>query len=483
MGLPASQHLGARVSDAEHFARPDEKTPAWAAAFLDQEAVETAARVAMSIDCPWITRVRSASPVVYEGNWRAERPREPLAVPDAIECALQLCDALARLHAGGWTGLGVDLHDVCVHPDGDAWRVRVVVPHLAPRGRFSYAHLWHHLAPVRRDLCAVVALLRDLLAGHTPAPLAMWGDGYAYERLAFPRLDDANARDVLEALFAEMATSEDHAAFVDAASLAATLRPLARDPDAWRARIDAIPRGGPAALRRAWSRLIELGEAELATRPNDPYVVLPLAAAWHQRASAHFAHGDLDAAWRDLERCLALDPWCRYLTTRGTLRCARGDLRGALVDFSDAIDKVRIRRVDDVGHEAEFHVSPWSQGATDEGRRALYARGVTRYRLGDLEGAHHDLFDALLVQWDSSMEGSATPPDFRRMLARALVTVLRARRTAGVDIDPWHLVDELLACDRRDEALAEARAAIAAQPDDAKAVKRFRRRFGDAPRM
>jgi tetratricopeptide (TPR) repeat protein len=469
------------VSDAEHFARPPEKTPAWAAAFLDQEAVETAARVAMSIDSPWITRVRSATPVVYEGNWRAERPSEPLAVPDAIECALQLCDALARLHAAGWTGLGVDLHDVCVHRDGGAWRVRVVVPHLAPRGRFSYAHLWHDLAPVRRDLCAVMAFLRDLLAGHTPAALAMWGDGYAYERLAFLALDDANARDLLDALFAVMATREAHAAFVDAASLAATLRPLARDPEAWGARIDAMPRGGPTALRRDWSRLIELGEAELATRPNDPYVVLPLAAAWHQRACAHFAHGDLDAAGRDLERCLALDPWCRYLTTRGTLRCARGDLPGALVDFTRAIDKLRIRRVDDVGSEAEFHVSPWNQGATDEGRRTLYARGVTRYRLGDLDGALLDLDDARRITWDTSTEGAETLPEFRRMLAQALVTVLRARRAAGVDIDRWDLVDELLACDRRDEALTEARAAIAAQPDDAKLVKRFRRRFGDAP--
>ncbi len=462
--------------------RPSEEPRGWSAHFVEREAIESAARAAMSIESPWLLPVVSASPVVYAGSIEGARPDAPLPVAHAVECLLQLCDVLSRAHAAGWVGLAVDLHDVRVFGEGDAWRVSVVIPHLPARGRFSHRY-WTHRSPVRNDLCTAALLLRDLVVGHVPEPLSMWGHGHAYLREEIPSLGD----DRMRARLVELFDHENHAPSINcAASLAEAVLPLARDPAAWRARIVAMPRRTPTAMRRNWDRLIELSEAELTERPGDGYVVLPLAAAWHQRACVAFARGDLTAALADLDRCLALDRWCRYLVTRGSIREAGGDLRGALEDFTEAVDSVRLHGPWNLDDDLNLPASHWlsadgfSAGAFEDGARALYARGVTRYRLGDLDGAHQDLTDAASDAYDLSHGDGSARFAFATLIDRALVTVLRARIAAGHEDDRPPLVEALRALGRNDEALAEARLALVSRPDDERLRKRYRKRFGDA---
>lgn len=467
---------------APRVERPSEEPRGWGARFVEREAIETAARVAMSIESPWLLPVVSASPVVYAGSIEGARPDVPLSIADAVECLLQLCDVLSRAHSAGWLGLAVDLHDVRVFRDGEGWRVSVVIPHLPTRGRFPHA-LWTQRSPARGDLCTAVLFLRDLVVGHVPEPLSMWGQSSEYTRGEIPELGDDRVRARLVELF----DHESHApSITSAASLAEAVLPLARNTDTWRTRIDAMPERAPASLRRDWDRLVELGEAELTERPGDPYVVLPLAAAWHQRACVAFSRRDSAAALSDIDRCLALDRWCRYLVTRGSVREAAGDLRGALDDFTEAVDSVRLHGPWNLDDDLNFPSSRWlskdgfSPGASEDGARALYARGVTRYRLGDLDGAHQDLTDAASDAYDLSHDGGSARFAFASLIDRALVTVLRARIAAGHDDDRPPLVEALRALGRRDEALTEARVVLASRPDDERLRKRYRRRFGDA---
>lgn len=462
--------------------RPSDEPRGWGARFVEREAIETAARVAMSIESPWLLPVVSASPVVYAGSIEGARPDVPLPVADAVECLLQLCDVLSRAHAAGWVGLAVDLHDVRVFRDGDGWRASVVIPHLPARERFSHRY-WTHRSPVRNDLCTAALLLRDLVVGHVPEPLSMWGHAHAYLDGEIPSLGD----ELVRARLVELFDRENHApSITDAASLAEAVLPLARDPDAWRVKNDAMLKRAPSALRRDWDRLTELGEAELTERPGDAYVVLPLAAAWHQRACVAFARGDAAAALADLDRCLALDRWCRYLVTRGSIREAGGDLRGALEDYTEAVDSIRLHGPWNVDDDLDLPSSRWlsadgfSPGAYEDGARALYARGVTRYRLGDLDGAYGDLTDAASNAYDLSHDDGAVRFPFAALIDRALVTVLRARIARGHEDDRPRLVEALRALGRNDEALVEARLVLASRPDDEQLRRRYRRRFGDA---
>ncbi len=147
------------------YERPAEEPTGWRAEFVRREAIETSAKAVMSVECPWIVPVLAATPtVIYGAPLDGSRPNDPVSVRDAVTCALQVCDALSRLHAVGWLGLDVDLHNVRVTREDGAWRASLVVPHLPAKTRFSYAWLWQwHRDSVLRDLASVAALVRDLV--------------------------------------------------------------------------------------------------------------------------------------------------------------------------------------------------------------------------------------------------------------------------------------------------------------------------------
>lgn len=469
------------MSDAEGYPRPATEVPRWRASFLTEEAVETAARIAMTVDSPWLVPVLQASPrVVYGAPLHDERPTAPLPVADAVTCALQVCDVLARLHAVGWRGLGCDRHDIRVVAAGDGWRASVVVPHLPPRGRFHHARQFSgdESGEVRGDLCAVVWLLRDLAVGHVPEPLRMWGALRQYVDAPLPPLGDA----AVDAALVALCDEDAQAPVADAASLAALLAPLSRDPAAWADRAAAMPRARPRSLRCDWARLIQLGEAELARRPGDPYVVLALAAAIHQRGCVAFHGGDLDAAEADVERAIALDPWLRYRITRGTIRERRGDLRGAAEAFSAVIDDLRLQgpEEEDGPLDGPAGLRYDSSDEIEEAARVFYARGVTRWRLGDV-GARDDLEKAAeVVGWMNADPASVGAADaaLDDAILRALAAVHRARVGAGEAGARLDLVRVLRRLGRSDEARAEAAVVLTERPDDEALRKRYRKWFG-----
>lgn len=413
---------------AKGHPRPRENPRGFAAAFVAEEEVETAALAAMRARSPWLATVLSAQ---REVTWAdppvAARPTEPLALADAATCAAQLCDAVARLHAEGWAGLGTAPADVRVTRDEDGWRATLVVPHLPHEGRTGYAASWAWYrraeSATTTDLAAVVGFFRDLLEGYVPEPLRWFRAPMDYVDRALPPF----APDAVRATLAAVLAGETREALpADAASLALVFGELTRDPEAWRARVATMPRARPRVAHHDWVRLTELGERELAARPGDAYVILPLAAGWHQRACEAFAEGRLEAAARCVTRALALDPWCRYHVTRGAIREARGDLAGAVADFTEGFDSIR-RMAPPDAEEPWWWSVPSVPEAPAEVARALYARGVTRYRLGDPAGARDDLREAKGYLGPAGLDpatGLETPvdphADLRARIARAL---------------------------------------------------------------
>jgi tetratricopeptide (TPR) repeat protein len=471
------------------FPRPEEPTDRFSAAFVRREAAETAARIAQGVESPWIVPIHAAIPVIYGAPLTASRPSVPIPLADAATCALQVCDVLARLHAAGWVGLGSDAQDIRVLWEGGAWRASVLVPHLPPLGRTAYADLWYdERDPVNRDLRSVVAFLRDLLDGHVPEPIGYWGAGREYAGrplAALPSSVDATLRGMLAVPDPNNLLFVPPPAPEDAVALGQLLAPLSHDPDGWRARLAALSRARPRALRRDWDRLVALGERELRERPGDAYVTLPFARALHQRACRSFAAGDLNAAERDLERCLAVDPWYRYRVTRASFLEARGDLAGALAELDDVIRSLRRPEVEhkeeDLGNPLRGWVNlDWDGGfsAAREASRALYARGVIRYRRGDLDSARADLDEAVAVDSMCSFcHPNRTPSDLGVRHHQALATVLRAQVARGDTAARPLLVKVLLACGRDDEARALAAVLLADHPDDATLRRRFSRWF------
>jgi tetratricopeptide (TPR) repeat protein len=90
---------------------------------------------------------------------------------------------------------------------------------------------------------------------------------------------------------------------------------------------------------------IRLGEAELDEQLGSspgredrlPFVMVPLAAAYHHRACVAWSRGDRDQAARDLARAIELDAHARYLTTAALWSEAGGDLDAAAEHHDRAV--------------------------------------------------------------------------------------------------------------------------------------------------
>jgi tetratricopeptide (TPR) repeat protein len=84
-----------------------------------------------------------------------------------------------------------------------------------------------------------------------------------------------------------------------------------------------------------WDRIIGDLEAERLARLGERFVTLELALAYHHRACRHFSVRAVEAALRDVDHAVALDPWfLRYHTTRAIVLGALGRVAEAF----DAVD-------------------------------------------------------------------------------------------------------------------------------------------------
>lgn len=137
---------------------------------------------------------------------------------------------------------------------------------------------------------------------------------------------------------------------------------------------------------------IQLGEAahaemirEQRTKWDTPYVCWPLAAVYHHRGCLAWEQGNRDAALKDIDRAIELDPHPRYFTTRAL--------------YAEALEDPDAWRFHDAAMLAflapnpqrEFGVEPPETRQRDECRSAL-ARAAYRLRVrNDPAGAAEDL--------------------------------------------------------------------------------------------
>lgn len=374
------------TSNEARFVRPETDFRFQLTAFVLTEQLESAARAAASIDRPWIAKIASAKqPIAYACEPLQSRPDAPLSVEQAAECATQVCVVLAELHARGWVGLSHDTRAIRVlrdERDRERWRAEVVVPPMPRELRFVESRVeleredYWSLPLVDRDLCNVVAFFVDLLAGYVPQE--RWRPTTP-TKFALPT---TLTRDALRALRALQRGTHVNSCPRNAATLAAIFASLTPDPAAWSETIASLPHARPLELTRDWKRLCALGEAEReeVSRHNKdkyPYVALPLANAWHQRAVELYEARQWSDALECIDRCIEIDPFARYITTKGTIQWAAGAYAAAIETFGVAIKRAN-------GREAKPNVKI-------ERARALYARAVARMCVADQSGARRDL--------------------------------------------------------------------------------------------
>ena len=180
---------------------------------------------------------------------------------------------------------------------------------------------------------------------------------------------------------------EDHATAVDALFDALAPHLGGTDPSA----VADAARSVSAPPRVDFDLAIELGEvaharmiAESRQQWDTPYVCWPLAAAYHHRGCVAWQSGDRDAAVRDVDRALELDPHPRYFTTRALFAEALDDPKAG--SFHDGAMLAFIAPTT----EREFGVEPPEVRQRDECRSAL-ARAAFRHGRGDTAGAIEDL--------------------------------------------------------------------------------------------
>ena len=135
-----------------------------------------------------------------------------------------------------------------------------------------------------------------------------------------------------------------------------------------------------------WDDVVADGEVLLKNEARNPdYFRLPLAAAYHQRASRAWARGDVPAALDDAERAIALDNHAPYHTTRAVLL----DAQNRRTEAGEAISKVC-----EILEGPPKPRRPWQEEEPDdsaERARALLTRGIFALRDRRLDEAEADL--------------------------------------------------------------------------------------------
>ncbi len=408
-----------------------------------------------------------------------EEPSPPLPLAAAAACAIEACEVLAGLHAGGFASAQGDpisfsslhLQAVAHGPAWHiAWRIPARTPTPASLPQITDADLAELLGDAS-DINPVARDLQDLLRWFT----ALCGDALA-DRSAPP-----DERAAIDALRRFAGNDPDTSMYACAAFLARLFVPLVSAPDSWAARVAAIPvvhTLPPVSLD--WDAVIAEGEAILAdpSRPDHllwrgrdvpvaGWIELPLASAYHQRAARAFAQGELAAALRDSERAAALDDYFAYHTTRAIV-------------------------LDALGQTAESRAvmaAAWPPpGRYYEGQDVIGGeRARTRATLG-LFALHDGTGDHGVAHLRRACELRPIAPYFHG-LAAALAAAghpegaLAAERLA-VEKGPyetrhrWALVARLHALGRVAEARAHAETAVREWPRD---HERFLRYFGEPP--
>lgn len=406
-----------------------------------------------------IVKERYTGPSIVRAEPPPGLPRGAFTVAEAAQLALQVCTAAAALHATGVGALFFDPGNLRITGSPGAYRVAWLVPgvaeletveiHTQGKRRRSSSPTKRTGHPVRDTVRGAVDFFRSLVPEESsiPAPIDAWPGRCA-----------------------------------DVAALACLLLPLAaRSPE-----LEAAVEGMPTVrelppLPLEWDAVIAEGEElwSAAHQYHREYVALPLAAAYHQRASRTAAEGDPAAALKDAERAVALDPTLPYATTRAVLL----DRIGRHAEAREALDMALSKPLAPSG--PRFPETPDDLATAARARaRALGARGMIALRQGDPSAAEPDLLAALdgkLPRPDAALyaHGLGAARYARNDFAGAAEAEIRSATLAPENTRyRWALVGSLRKLGRHQEALKYAKEILAREPDVAEHRKRFARLFG-----
>ncbi len=353
---------------------------------------EAAARCAGSLGSPYLAAVLHAGPGVVYAEPPPGLPRGTSSTAEAAELALQACEAAASLHAAGVGNLCFDARNLRVTGPAERRRIVWIVPGAPALAALADATRPSDLVQAR----SAVGLGGDPVRG------AAWGIVDFFASLLPASTLNRSPDGALLAVTDKRRVVDDLPG--DVAALARLLLPFLPPSPSLLARVAAIP--SVTALARLpldWDAIIADGAAALAAvdpRHRD-YLALPLAAAYHQRASRTWASGDPAAALADVERAVALDGASLPIaTTRAVLLDTLG--RGA-----------EARRVIDaaLGDLPAPHAGPYldAAAASPAARaRAHGTRGMIALRAGAVAEAEVDLCRAL-DGWPGAAAHGATP--------------------------------------------------------------------------
>jgi tetratricopeptide (TPR) repeat protein len=373
-------------------------------------AIEAVARRVQALALPYTLPVLHVGPGVVFAAPPLVQPRPSLAIEEAAACALQACEATAHLHAQGCGPLVFGPSHLRLVEESGEWQIRWRVPGVVDldmfealevsddRSREQAHQRWQSdVDPIERDLWQIAFFFFSLLAA----------DAQRGEAL------DPERGEVLRTLTRIRDEGPSASTIHDAASMAGLFVVLARLP-AMRAEALPVVRVLPR-LYPDWDMVIAEGEAWLASESERlrriwlEHIQLPLAVAYHQRASRAWARGDLDAALGDVDRALALDDHAPYHTTRAVLLDALDRRAEALAAISAAFEVDARPR-----EEGWLAMDEDDTPKNVEQARAHLTRGLIALRDGSLEQAESDIRRAEKLD--------ATP-----LSARALAAVVHAR--------------------------------------------------------
>lgn len=503
-------HAVDRQSGAPVQIDPRGELPSWGS----DVRTETIARQAMAMQLSSIVKVLHVGPGVVYAPPPPASPRPALPLAAAAECALEACEVVARLHAVGCGGgdfeaLYFGPRNLRVGKTADGWHIAWLVPGhagLAQIDLFEDESLLLRqdkpMGGVERDVRRLVAFFFSLVSAEPPEQTSApkRGGVMALLRAVFQAApvpeagsevgregSDPERAAALRAL-EQVRRGEARAdPITDVASLAQLFLPLVASSAAWAARVASLPRvGSLPRLSFDWDGIIADGEAQLAEgprgafrRPEDrAFLELPLAAAYHQRASRSFAQGDLPAALRDVERALVLDAFAPYRTTLAVVL----DALGRTAEARRELDAV-LAEVEPAGPlAADRRVDAWPRARmSDEERGRIHAtRGLIALREGALTEAKEHLGRAL----------SLHPSAFHAHSLGAALYALGDMRGAqevearSVELEPtetryrWALIMTLRKLGREDEAREHAREILRISPGEPSHKERFARLFG-----
>ncbi|MRG98622.1 hypothetical protein [Polyangium spumosum] len=398
-------HGSDRQSGARVLVHPRSYPYTW----TDDLATEAVARTVQSLALPYTVPVLHVGPGIVFAEPPPVRPWPSLGIEAAATCALQTCEVAAHLHARGCGPLLFGpSHLRLVEKDGH-WQIRWLVPGFEAVDMYearakdhererAHSRLLGSSASIERDVGLIAGFFVSLLAAVPPPEEIL----------------DPAPREAFRTLRRIREEGPEAAGVKDAASLAGIFAVLARVPST---RIQGFP--VVRALPRVfpdWDIVITDGEELLkpGSLPRDDrgYVKLPLATAYHQRASRAWARGEHEAALADVERALELDDRAPYHTTRAVLldtlhRRAEAIAAIAMAFTMDAEAKER-------GIWNNYERSGRGNAKDVERARAYLTRGLLVLRAGSLDEAEAD------VRRADELAPSA-------LSKRALAAVARAR--------------------------------------------------------